>query len=65
MDTTKKLIISHDIDDKTSISNTIIVDKDNNLDPLNLSIHHDINKDDSLDAIIDKDNATITATIKI
>lgn len=65
MDTTKKLTVSHDIDDKTSISNTIIVDKDNNLDPLNLSIHHDINKDDSLDAAIDKDNATITATIKI
>lgn len=65
MDTTKKLTVSHDIDDKTSISNTIIVDKDNNLDPLNLSIHHDINKDDSLDATIDKDNATITATIKI
>lgn len=68
MEINKKLIVSHDIDDRTSIQNEINLDNDKLKDMkhnYDITIDHNVNKNVSLEVELSPGETDITATIKI
>ncbi|KMO87171.1 hypothetical protein AB840_03815 [Megasphaera cerevisiae DSM 20462] len=68
MEINKKLIVSHDIDDQTSIQDEINLDSDNLKDMkhnYDITIDHNVNKNVSLEVELSPSEIDMTATIKI